>query len=494
MQKSYQHLCSLSKKSTLLDGITGLLSWDQETYMPKQASAIRAEQIALLAEQSHALHTGKEFEKTLQTLIDIPTGKIHDTTTDQNRRAILTLSRKDFIREKKLTPSFVQEFARVTSEALFLWQQAKSKNDFKSFQKTLEHIVSLVRKKADLVGYDKHPYDALLDEFEPEATVADIDKLFLPVKKASQEIAKAKRKRVESIPIPATDHQQMQICRWILDLIGFDFSKGRIDVSAHPFSSSYHPTDTRLTTRMESHGIAIQILTTLHEAGHSFYDMGLPVEYFGTPLCRAVSYGIHESQSRFWETRIGRSLPFIKLILPTLQKKFPKALQGVTPKAFYESLNQVAPSYIRVDADEVTYPLHVILRYEIEKELLTGTLKVRELPERWSAGMKELLGLEPPNDALGCLQDIHWSMGAFGYFPSYLLGNIYAALLFEAFEQAHPDWSQRIQKADFGFIHTWLREKIWRHGRRYSPKELITKATKKTPRADAFIDYLKGKY
>lgn len=484
----YEHLCSLSRRSIMLDGISGLLSWDQETYMPEGASAIRAEQRELLAELSHTIMTSKDFKDTLSSLC-------RDKNLSAIQKDTLKLFARDFERESKLPTSFVQEFAKTTSEAVFLWQQAKEKNDFGMFQKTLEHIVALNRKKAELIGYKDHPYDALLDKYEPGMTTKEVDQLFQEIKKTSKAIMKARKgKKTTPLCIQASGEEQIALCKWLLELIGFDFTKGRFDLSCHPFCSSYHPTDTRLTTRVESHGIETQILTTLHEAGHCFYESGLPVEYFGTPMCQAISLGVHESQSRFWETRIGRSRAFWKSIFPTLKKKFPKALQSETADSVYAKLNQVKPSLIRVDADEVTYPLHVILRFEIEKELITGALLVRDLPERWRAGMKELLGVVPKSAAQGCLQDIQWSMGAFGYFPTYSLGNLYAASLFEAFEKAHPDWQERIQKKDFSCIHSWLAKNVWQHGRRYSAKELIEKVTGKKLSAKPFAKYLTEKY
>jgi carboxypeptidase Taq len=488
--KTFDKLFHLSKRANQLCGISNLLAWDQEIYMPEKAAPIRAEQLELLAELSHDIKTGKEFEETLQNLIDIKTGSFKSNDLNDAEKAIVRLLRRDFLRDKKLPTSFVQEFTKVTSEAIFLWQKAKSKNDFQAFAPTLTHIVELVRKKAQFIGFDDHPYDALLDEYEPGATTKEITQLFDEIRKTSKEIIKKKASQTECLQIPATEEEQITLCRDVLQLVGFDFTRGRFDLSAHPFSTSYHPFDSRLTTRAESHGIITQILTALHEVGHSMYDMGLPAEYYGTPLCQPVSLGIHESQSRFWETRIGRSLPFWKMMFPRLQKY----LSGMSLEQFYKELNKVTPSLIRTDADEVTYPLHVILRFEIEKELVQGSLSVKDLPERWNAGMKDLLGITPKTDAEGCLQDIHWSMGAFGYFPTYSLGNVYAANMFEAFSKAHPQWESKVEKGDFSFIRQWLSENVWQHGRCYDGKELIQKITQKPLRSAPFIHYLTEKY
>lgn len=495
MHQKYNHLCSLSKQTTLLHGISSLLGWDQETYMPEKAGAVRAEQQEVLAKLAHTMATDHEFEKRLSALIDITSGKIKDKTLNSAQKASVHLFRRDFIREKKLPTSFVQEMSKVTSESVCIWQKAKEQSNFSLFKPALERIVTLIRKKTDLLGYDAHPYDALLDEYEPEATVAQIDTIFAEIKNTSKQIIKKwDGKKHTSLDLNASATKQLQLSKWLLEYIGFDFTRGRVDVSSHPFSSSCHPNDSRLTTRTESTGIAGQVFTTLHEAGHSFYEMGLPIEHFGTPLCQAASFGIHESQSRFWETRIGRSTALWSAIFPKLKKIFPKQLAKETAQSLSKKLNQVKPSLIRVDADEVTYPLHIILRYEIEKELITGKLLVAELPERWNSGMKTLLGITPTNDAVGVLQDIHWSIGAFGYFPSYCLGNIYASALFDAFEKEHNNWQQSISRGDFSDIHSWLSKHIWQHGRRFSPRELIEKATGKPLSAKPLARYLKEKY
>ncbi|MBS0654934.1 MAG: carboxypeptidase M32 [Verrucomicrobia bacterium] len=494
--EQFEKLCELSTRAHTLQGISSLLSWDQETYMPEMASPIRAKQCELLAELAHDIKTSSEFEKTLNRVIDIASGDIKEKGLTAPQEAAAKVYRRDFVRDRKLPTAFVQEFALVTSEAIPVWQKAKIGNDFASFEPTLEKIISLVRKKADFLGYDKHPYDALLEEYEPGCTTAQIGDIFEKVQEKLTALLKhiSEKPTIGDFDIPAPESEQMEICQLLLGHIGYDFKRGRIDISSHPFSSSYHPYDSRITTRAESHGIVSQILTTLHEAGHSFYDMGRSVAAQGTPLGDPISHGIHESQSRLWETRIGRSLPFWQFFYPLLQKRFPQALVGISIDDFYKKINIVKPTLIRTDADEVTYPLHVILRFEIEKELTSGALKVKELPDRWRAGMKKLLMVEPKNDTEGCLQDIHWSMGAFGYFPTYSLGNIYAAQLFETFAKDHPDWESNVRNGQFAFIKEWLSDAVWQHGRRYNGEELIRKVTGKVLTHEPFINYLTAKY
>jgi carboxypeptidase Taq len=276
--------------------------------------------------------------------------------------------------------------------------------------------------------------------------------------------------------------------------MGFDFNQGRLDQSSHPFSSSPHPTDNRITTRFHATSLLSCISVILHEGGHALYEKGLPVEQYGTPLGSAISLGMHESQSRWWETRIGQNKSFWTHYLPKLQKYFPNDLKNVKLDPFYRAINKVEPSLIRVEADEVTYPLHVILRFEMEKALIEGSLKVRDIPEAWNSKMQELIGVTPATNSEGCLQDIHWAMGGFGYFPTYTLGNLYAAHLFEAFAKAHPDWEKQIASGNLMFITNWLHENIHQHGRRYTSQELLKKVTGKAFTADAYIKYLNSKY
>ncbi len=493
--ENYTSLCELSKRATTLEGISQHLGWDQETYMPKDAAPIRAEQLKLLAELAHAIKTGPEFEKQLKALVDIKTGKIKAKGLTSAQEAAVGVFAHDFRREKTLPSSFVQEFVHHTSETIVAWQKAKGNNDFKKFLPSLKKTIDLVCKKANFVGFKAHPYDALIDEYEPGITTKEVEAVFEEIKTEVKALVKATGKaKTKDIHVDCTLEEQMEVCHEVLHAIGFDFNRGRLDVSSHPFSTSYHPYDSRLTCRDESDSLIVQILTTLHEAGHSFYEMGLPVKEHGTPLSQHVSLGIHESQSRFWETRIGRSRGFWKFLLPQLQKKFKKDLGKITLDEFMVRLNQVKPSFIRTDADEVTYPLHVILRFEIEKELFTGKLAVKDLPKRWNAGIKDLLGITPKSDVEGCLQDIHWSMGAFGYFPTYSLGNVYAAQMFEVFEKAHPKWEKLIEKGEFGFIREWLQDNVWQHGRRYNGNELIKKISGKNLTAKPYIAYLKNKY
>lgn len=496
--KEFAAVLAHSKKIGLLDGISYLLEWDQETYMPSGAAEIRSEQVQLVADLIHKERTGKDFTKALSKLIDLDSGKVLIPGLSLPQKAALREWRRDYLHAKALPKAFVSEFAKLTSGAMALWGKARKKNDFKAFAPTLEKIVSMCRKKTDYLGYEQHPYDALLDCFEPHMTTKELDQIFPPLQKSITALLKKINscKQVDNSCIHGkfSPEKQLQFCHTLLKAMGYDLNKGRMDISNHPFSLALHPTDSRITTRIHPSSLIECISAVMHEGGHSLYEMGLMPEYFGSPLSEATSLGIHESQSRFWETRIGLSKPFWKHFYPSLLQTFPKKLEDVSLEQFYKAINKVTPSPIRVEADEVTYSLHVILRYEIEKELITGALKVKDIPERWNSMMQKYLGITPKTNREGCLQDIHWSVGGFGYFPTYALGNLYASHFFSAFEKEHPDWEKKVGKGELLFIKGWLNEKIHKFGRTYSASELAEKVSGKKLSQKSYVDYLTKKY
>lgn len=497
-QKSYKHLHEISRSTRILQGVTSILDWDQETYMPADGAGIRSEQLEVLAGITHQKKTGSKFSNALNKLIDIKSGKILATSLPEPQQAALRIWRRDYLIDKALPKRFVEEFAKLTSQAINAWKNAKKENAFHQFAPFLERIVKMVRKKADLIGYKEHPYDALLDLYEPDITQKDVSILFNSL---SQSIVPLLNKITAR---PQTDDgflygtfshdQQIKFSHELLKAMHYDLAKGRLDFSAHPFSSACHPTDSRITTRIHPKALLSCVFAVIHECGHALYEMGLPVENYGSPLGEAISLGIHESQSRWWETRIGLSKPFWVHFFPILQNHFKEQLKGVSLDTFYQAINKVEPSLIRIEADEVTYPLHVVLRFELEVALIEGKLKVRDLPEAWNSKIYELLKVKPATNSDGCLQDIHWSMGAFGYFPTYALGTMYASHLFEKFEKDHPEWKDKVAVGDLGFIKSWLHNAVYQHGRRYSSKELLQLVTGKPFTADAFVKYLTTKY
>ena len=496
---AYTELKELSTSIQTYSSILSLLHWDQETYMPPGGIVPRSEQISLLSGHIHELKTGRHYKSLLGKLVSLSSGKIKAKGLSKLERIAVREWFRDFDRQAKLPASFVKTFSQVTSEASQIWHTAKKANDFKLFAPFLQRIVDLNREKATIFGYEDHPYDALLSSYEPCMTSAKLKPIFESLRK---ELVHLLAKIREAKPIDDRflkgkfdPEKQKELCQAILAKLPMEAAYTRLDISAHPFSLALHPHDSRITTRILSTGFMSNLFSVLHEAGHSFYEMGLPVEHFGTPLAEPVSLSVHESQSRWWETLIGRSLPFWKQNYPLVKKTFPSRLGKISLERFYRAINKVEPTLIRVEADEVTYCLHVILRFEIEMELISGKLQVTDLPEAWKTKTKELLGIVPKTDTEGCLQDIHWSLGDFGYFPTYALGNLLAAHFFEAFAKKYPDWQTRIaQKGDLSFIVDWLKKNIHSLGKQYDMEALAKHVTGKPFSEAAYCHYLKKKY
>jgi carboxypeptidase Taq len=498
-QNEYEELHEISRHARTLEGISSILRWDQETFMPANAAKIRAEQIKSMAGIIHKERTSKEFASKLNKLIDVKTGEFtQENNLTSSQKSALKQWRRDFIRDTSLPQKFVEDFAKLCSESVYVWEKAKKENNFDLFLPHLEKVIEMSRKKADYLKYQDHPYDALLDEYEPNMTTKDVKGIFGPLQKSTiallKKIQAAKQVKDDFLKGKFDENKQKSFNDILLKMIDYPATSGRLDVSCHPFSSSAHPTDSRITTRILPQQPMSNIRSVLHECGHAFYEMGLPPEEYGSPLGESISLGIHESQSRWWETRIGLSKAFWKHCLPLLKNHFKGKFEGVTLDAFWKAINKVEPSMIRVEADEVTYALHVILRFELETQLIEGSLAAKDIPEAWNSKMQELLGITPKNNAEGCLQDIHWSMGGFGYFSTYTLGNLYASHFFQAFEKDQADWEKQVAKGEFQFIKDWLGKNIHQHGKRYTGKELLKKVTGKNFSSKAFEEYLANKY
>lgn len=495
---SYRELQELSTELHHFHSILSLLHWDQETYMPAGGITARSQQISHLSALIHEKKTGRKFKDSLEKLVSLSTGKIKAKGLSKAQQAAVREWRKDYLRADKLPASFIKTFSQVTSEASQIWSAAKKESNFKIFAPFLEKILSLSREKAEILGFEDHPYDALLETYEPCMTTRRVEGIFSGLQKELTSLLKkiTERRQIDNRFLhKAVDGQkQEEIGKLILSHLPMDMAYTRLDLSAHPFSMALHPHDSRITTRILPKAFMSNIFSVLHEAGHSLYEMGLPVDTWGTPLSEAASLSIHESQSRWWETLVGRSLPFWKFMYPILHKALPTLLKGVSLEKFYRSINQVTPSFIRVEADEVTYCLHVIVRFEIEKALVSGKLPVSDLPDAWNGKMKEYLGIVPKNDAQGCLQDIHWSLGDFGYFPTYALGNLFSAHFFTAFAKQHPDWEEKVAQGELAFMRDWLKKNIHCHGRMYNSDELAKKVTGKPLSETAYCTYLKKKY
>ena len=495
---NYAKLLEMSKHATLFKGISMLLEWDQETKMPKLGIENRSKQVELIASLAHKAQTSKEYAKTLDTLIDIDTGELKDKTLSSEQCAALREWRRDYIHDAKLPSAFVEKFANRTSAATHAWIEAKERNNFKAFLPHLETIIDLCRKKADIIGYDEHPYDALLDHFEPNMRQSVLTPLFeklkIPLTNLLKKITTKEAPDDAFLKLDYPHHMQLEFGKQMLGSMGFDKSFSRLDESAHPMCIPIHPHDMRMTTRVYPNDVMVNILSCIHEGGHGLYHSNLPTDQFGSPLGDAASHGIDESQSRTWETIVGRSLPFWTHFFPLLQKQYPKQLGGVRLDEFYRAINIVRPSMIRTDSDEVTYNLPIMIRFELEKAMIEGKLSPAELPEAWNEKMRQYLGITPKADSEGCLQDIHWSLGAIGYFPTYTLGNLYAAQFFDTFTTKFPSWEKECASGNLQTLQEWTKAEIHEHGRRYLPGELCQKVTGKPLSEEFFIRYLEKKY
>lgn len=496
--QAFQELRELSTEIQQYQSILSLLHWDQETYMPRGGITARSHQIAQLSGLVHELSSSRKFKGCLEKLIHLSSGTPRVKGLSKTMLACLREWHKDYLRATKLRPDFVKTFSQTTSEASQIWAEAKKANNFKLFAPFLKKIIELCREKADVYGYSDHPYDALLEGYEPCMTTRRVSSIFNGLQKELKQLLK---KIVQSRPIDdrflkgkVDTNKQLEIGHLILSKLPQDLAYTRLDLSSHPFSMALHPHDSRITTRILPNAFMSNIFSILHEAGHSFYEMGLPLEHWGTPLSEAASLSIHESQSRWWETLIGRSLPFWKSVYPHLQKALPGKLKKVPLDRFYHAINKVTPSLVRVEADEVTYCLHVIARFELEQALISGSLEVSDLPDAWNSKMRDLLGVTPPTDSQGCLQDIHWSLGDFGYFPTYALGNILAAQLFSAFTKEHSDWEEQIASGQLAFVRDWLKKNVHCWGRMYNVDDIAKRVTDKPLNESAYCSYLKKKY
>ncbi|GIX06951.1 MAG: carboxypeptidase M32 [Candidatus Poribacteria bacterium] len=488
---AYEQLLALVRPIYVLGSIGRVLRWDAETMMPHAAIAYRAEQLSELHRLVHERFTDPHLGALLQAAEEEP--------LDPIARANVRELKRDYEQARKLPSEFVAEMARLTALAKKAWAQAKRENDFQQFAPFLKQILDRIREKAEYLGYEKNPYDALLDQYEPGATVESVGAMFRPLQEALSEVLftverSSRRGGRDRLRVPVPEERQREFGAAVAAEIGFCFDAGRLDVSEHPFCTGFHPRDVRLTTRFRKEEPLSSFFAILHEAGHGMYEQGLPEEHVLTPCGEPASLGVHESQSRFWENCIGRSLPFWERYFPRLQEAFGSAFREMTLEEFYRSVNAVEPDYIRVEADELTYNLHILIRFELEEALVNRRLDVAELPEAWNEKLKHYLGLEPPEPARGVLQDIHWSMGAFGYFPTYTLGNLYAAQLRAALWRDLDGVETLIRNGEFAPILEWLRERVHRHGRFYPPSELIERATGAPASGEDFLAYVREKY
>lgn len=503
--KTIATLAPLTTKLLEVQRITSaasVLSWDQETYMPAGGGEARAEQIAVLQGLAHQKLVSPDIESILSQWVDPATGQAFDQpgdVWDEPSRSLLREVWRDFSRAKKLPSDFVIKLSRECSLAQQVWAEAKEQDTFPMFLPNLRTVLSLKRDEAQYLGYKESPYDALLDVYEPGSTIATLRPLFAQLKARLvpllKRITQSTVRIDDSILRYSYDQaRQLEFGRLVLIAMGYDFERGRLDLSTHPFTTSFHPTDVRVTTRVHEHELQSCLFSCVHEGGHGLYDQGLDQRHFGTPLGDSVSLGIHESQSRLWENCVGRSRAFWRFFYPILQQTFHHQLRGIDVERFYAAINCVKPSLIRVEADELTYNLHIMLRFEIEQDLVEGKTQPEDLPAIWNQKMEEYLGIVPKSDAEGVLQDVHWSFGAFGYFPTYTLGNLYSVQFFEQAKLEIPHLEDEIAAGQLMVLRRWLEQKIHRWGRMFTPDHLAQRVTGTSVSPEPFLSYAEKKY
>jgi carboxypeptidase Taq len=472
-----------------------LLEWDQETYMPPGGVQSRAEQLSTLLRISHVRFTSDE----VGGMLDDIDGKLDGEPFDSDDASLIRVTRRDYEEARKIPAELVSECAMAGSTARPVWEKARHDHDFALFAPYLEKNVELNRRIADALGYEDRPYDALLNRSEPGMKTSELEAIFAELKAAIvplvSEIARHDGAVDDGVLHRGFDTDlQVSYALEVVKRLGYDLEHGRQDISTHPFSSGFGPDDVRITTRVSRDFFNECLFGSIHESGHAMYEQGMGREIARTPLYGGASPGVHESQSRLWENLVGRSRAFWQHFYPSLRSVFPESLKGVDEEAFYRAVNKSYPSLIRVEADEVTYNLHILLRFELENEMLEGRLKVADLPEAWRAGIKSYLGLEVPDDRVGALQDIHWSYVSFGIFPGYTIGNLIGAQLMEKVRADVPDLDAQIARGDFTALLGWLRKNVHRHGRKFTPNELLERATGRPLTAKPWISYVQRKF
>ncbi len=488
----YKKLLKRAREIALVASASELLSWDLETYLPTKGVGYRAEQLAHLSGHTHRLFIAKKVGDWISAC------EQHGFPPGSDEAANVREWRRRYDRATKLPTRLVEKFQRVRTHAREAWRQARQQSDFSLFKPHLKKLLELNRQMADCWGFQESPYDALMDEYEPGGRASHVRALFAELRPSIVSVLGPALERSAAVP-PELLHgtypvaAQQALNQEVATALGFDFQAGRIDTTTHPFCSTHGPADCRLTTRYNEQNFTQSFFGVLHEAGHGLYEQGLPPEHYGTPLGSAASLGIHESQSRLWENHVGRSPAFWEHWHPVVCRHFPE-LKKLSPAQIAGAVNRVSPSFIRVEADQVTYDLHVILRFEIELKLIEGQLAVADVPACWNEEFEKMLGLKVTKDSDGCLQDIHWSMGTLGYFPTYTLGNLNAAQLMRRAALDNPALDSELARGEYENLLGWLREKIHRQGQRHKPQELVEQATGEPTRGSYHVEYLRRKF
>ncbi len=493
-----ERLREIDRELQLLEHASALLSWDEETYMPPRAIEERSEQVALLQGIIHERLASPSVAELLARAGASPERPSGDPALSESEGAFARAFFRKHGREARLPADLVIELSKAATLGQAAWRGARKRSDFSSFAPHLRKLVALTRRKTECLGYAEEPYDALIDEYEPWMKTSEVRSIFSSLEprlaRFVAEIGAARQVDDGFLRLSYPTDLQVRFASALLSGMGFDGERGRLDVSAHPFTTTLGRDDVRITARYDAGYLKTGIFSVIHECGHALYEQGFSEEIRGSLLASGTSLGIHESQSRLWENVIGRSRPFWSHYLPELAKLFPAQLSGVALDSFYRAINRVEPSLIRIEADEVTYGLHIILRFKLETALVSGDLAVDDLPDAWNREMGELLGVKPDNDAEGVLQDVHWSFGAIGYFPTYALGNLYGAQLFAAMRRELPGMDGEIARGNLAPILAWLRARVHASGATLTAGELCEKVTGETLNPDYFLRYLEEKY
>lgn len=494
MNQKLERFKQLIAEITDLTRANALASWDQEVYMPRCGAEDRSYILATLAGISHEKFTSPEMGNLLAELV--PAAKEMDPNSDD--ACLILRTAHDFEKQTKIPTQKVAEFARATTLAEVAWEHAREENNFTLFEDELAHIIELRREYAEFFRPYEHVYDPLLDDFEPGLKTREVQEIFARLRPQQVALIKAIAAK------PAVDDSFLRVAypekeQWdfgvdVITRFGFDWKRGRQDKSVHPFTTGFGIGDVRITTRFDAERASSALFSTMHEGGHALYEQGIDRSLARYPLATGASMAVHESQSRLWENIIGRSKPFWKFFYPRLQKTFPAQLNGVSLESYYRAINKVEPSFIRTESDEATYNLHIMLRLELEIALMEGSLTAKDLPVAWNERMQNYLGIVPPNDRLGVLQDVHWSSGLIGYFPTYALGNLISAQLWEKIQSDIANVETQIEAGKFDELLAWLRTNIHRHGAKFEPQALVKRVTGSVITPEPYLRYLNKKY
>ncbi len=494
INKKLEQLKGLLNEISDINHVIAVLGWDQQTYMPEAGALERGCQIETLTRIAHL----KSISDDLSGLIEDLLPQVSGMDRDSDEACLILKAHRNLVKQKKVPTAWVSEFARVTTVAQSVWEKARATSDFKLYQPHLEKIVAMRREYAEFFAPYDHIYDPQLDDYEPGMKTADILSIFNVL-----------RPRLVNLIQEITHHPQVDDAfmhqsfdeqkQWdfgvdVLNHMGFDWKRGRQDRTAHPFTTTFALDDVRITTRFMDNYLPSALFSSVHEGGHALYELGFSRKLGRTPLADGASMAVHESQSRMWENLVARSLPFWKFFYPRLQRIYPAQLGNVNLMSFYRGINRVEPSFIRVESDEATYSLHIMLRLELEIAMLKGDVAVKDIPDAWNERMQSYLGLTPPDDAHGVLQDIHWAFGGIGYFPTYALGNVISAQVWQKINADIPDLDEQMEKGKFSVLLTWLRENIHRHGAKYEPQDLVQRITGSKIVPEPYLNYLESKY